>query len=208
HNALAFYAAGEQAGAQPQDAFELPADSPIFDPVDRFLAWNVQAPDAESRTVKAVKLYQELLRFHRNDRDPTAFLDADLYRLIFGHNKAIGEGKNERYKAALKRLAEEHPKHEVGVRALFHWGVLLRDEGDWVQARTLALRGKQALPNSHGGELCHNLVEQIESKSAVLDTERVWNDPWPTIRVRYRNLDKVHFRAVRVDFLERLKAIR
>ena len=33
----------------------------------------------------------------------------------------------------------------------------------------------------------------------------MWNAPWPTIQVRYRNITKVHFRAVRDDWLERFK---
>ena len=32
-------------------------------------------------TVKAVRLYQDLLRFHQDDADPAARLDADLLRL-------------------------------------------------------------------------------------------------------------------------------
>ena len=36
--ALNFYTAGEQAGAKAEDAFELTADSPVFGPVDDFVA--------------------------------------------------------------------------------------------------------------------------------------------------------------------------
>src|SRR5262249_41877288 len=39
YEALAFYTVGEQAAAQPQDAFELGSDSPIFDSGQKFLAW-------------------------------------------------------------------------------------------------------------------------------------------------------------------------
>jgi opacity protein-like surface antigen len=48
--------------------------------------------------------------------------------------------------------------------------------------------------------MCFNLIQQIEAKSAQLDTERVWNAPWPTLNVTYRNVTKVYFRAVAVDF--------
>jgi len=34
----------------------------------------------------------------------------------------------------------------------------------------------------------------------------VWNEPWPKIEVRYRNVTKVFFRAVPYDFEERLKS--
>ena len=36
-------------------------------------------------------------------------------------------------------------------------------------------------------------------------TERVWNQPLPTIQVRYRNVTKVYFRVVPYSYEERLK---
>ena len=54
--------------------------APGFAPVDEFLKWDVKA-NAESLTARAVRLYQDLLRFHATDKDRTAFLEADLYRL-------------------------------------------------------------------------------------------------------------------------------
>jgi uncharacterized protein YfaS (alpha-2-macroglobulin family) len=205
YNALAFYATGEQAGSKAEDAFELTADSPIFDPSAEFLKWVPKTTDTASRTLKAIRLYQDLLRFHEGDKDRSAFLDADLQRLVFGYNKAFGEDKNQRYKNALKRLADANEKHEVGVRALYHWASVLQQEGDLVRARDLALKGEKALPNSYGGKLCHNLVQQIEAKSSSITTERVWNAPWPTIDVHYRNLTKIYFRAIASSFDERIK---
>ena len=41
HQALEFYNSGEQAAAKSEDAFELAADSPIFRPVDEFIAWKI-----------------------------------------------------------------------------------------------------------------------------------------------------------------------
>src|SRR5262249_42652496 len=136
-----------------------------------FLKWDPQTSDKDSRTVRAIRLFQELLRFHQNDRDQSAFLDTDLGRLNFGQNKAVGDEKNARYKAALKRLAEANAKHEVGARARYHWAATLEQEGDLVQARTVALVGARGLPDSHGGKLCHNLVENIEAKTSSVTSE-------------------------------------
>src|SRR5260221_12082949 len=64
--ALTFYSSGEQAAAKPQDAFEVIASSPILDPVDAFIAWKIETNDTNSPVYKALRLYQELLAFHRN----------------------------------------------------------------------------------------------------------------------------------------------
>ncbi len=206
--ALSFYASAEQAGARPQDAFELSADSPVFDPAEKFLAWEPKTTNPADRTVKAVKLFQKLLAFHKADKDSSAFLDADLHRLRFGWNKAVGPDKNERYKAALAAFAGANDGHELFAMAQYQLAGVIRDEGDLVKAREVALAGLKAFPDSPGGKLCYNLVQDIEAKSSNVTTERVWADPLPAIRVNYKNVTKVYFRVVRDDFVERLKQTR
>ncbi len=218
HEALKFYTSGEQAAARPQDAFEVAAASPIFAPAEQFLAWKVETTDTDSPAFKAIRLYQDLLKFHQNDKAPGAFLDADLARLAFGHNLAFGEEKNARYKAALKTFVDKWADHELSALALEHWArALQQQEDDWVEARRLALRGAKAFPDSVGGKLCHNLVAAIQARSIQITTERVWNcgpdgraaakpSAGPAIQVRYRNLTQVYFRTVAYDwetFLDR-----
>ncbi len=205
HEALTFYNAGEQAAARPQDAFDLMADSPIFSDVDDFCGWQITTTDETSPLVKAIRLYQELLRFHRKDDEPTALIDADLNRLEFGYNQAFGEEKGSRYQAALKRFTDRWGDHEIAARALHNWATVLHDEGDWVQAHQLAVRGRNAFPDSIGGRRCFNLVQQIEAKSSAVSTERVWNDPIPRISLSYRNLNKVYFRILPADYQQLLK---
>ena len=68
-DALSFYTSAEQAGAKPQDAYELPADSPVFDTREKFLAWDVKTTDAGNKTIKALALYKKLLDFHKDDAE-------------------------------------------------------------------------------------------------------------------------------------------
>ena len=216
NQALDFYNAGEQAGAKAEDAFELAADGPIFQPVEQFLAWKPARTPAlsqrergtedDSPTLKAVRLYQQLLRFHENDSDKTAFIDVDLARLVLGHNKAVGEEKAALYKAALRRMIKDDFNHPISAMARYHLAMVLREENEQVDAHDIASEGMRAFPRSPGGILCYNLVKQIEAKSANIMTERVWNEPWPAIRVNYRNVTKVYFRIYRQDWLSRAKS--
>ena len=206
HEALKFYTSAEQAGAKAQDAFELFADKPVyglvpvFGTAEQFIAGKIERRADESPTEKAFFLFRDLLLFHRNDTDVTAFADADLARLVWAYNAAFGEDKAARYKAALKTFVERHADHEVSALALNYWGRVVQGQGDWVQARQLAQRGENAHRNSPGGKLCHNLIAEIEAKSAAINTERVWNLSTPTINVRYRNLTNIYFRAVAYDW--------
>ncbi|UCD53260.1 MAG: hypothetical protein JSW27_11560 [Phycisphaerales bacterium] len=196
HEALSFYNLGEQAGAESMDVFEVMADSPIFAPVADFLGWQPETTDTDSPKLKAIGLYQELLAFHQDDSDKTAFIDADLLRLTFGNNHALGPEKAERYVAALERFADRWAGHEIASRALYEWALIVHSQGNLVLAHELASRGWTAHPSSVGGIWCYNLIQQIEAKSASIKTERVWNDPLPAIEVTYKNVDRVFFRAV------------
>ena len=78
------------------------------------MAWQSTTTDADSPVVKAISSTRSLLRFHAaRTTDKAAFLDADLARLRFGNNKAFGEEKAARYKAALKRFIKEFGDHEI-----------------------------------------------------------------------------------------------
>ncbi len=208
HNALEFYSAAEQAGAKVQDAFELRVDSPIFAAREDFLAWKPTTTDESSAILRALQLYQELLDFHANDDDRSALLDADLLRLEFANALAVGEGKRERFQASLKRFEQANIQHEVSTRALHLLAEEIHSDGDFVQAHEVCEQAIARFTSSIGANACRNLIQRIESESAEATTERVWNSPWPTIDVRYRNLDKIYFRLVKFDFDEFIKSER
>lgn len=201
HEALAFYTSGEQAGAKAQDEFELMADGPVFGTTDDFLKWE---PAGEAITVQAIRLFQNLLRTRAGDADKTALLHCDLERLRFGKNRATGEERDARYVAALKRFAEQWADHEVSAWARFDWASQLAAETP-AEAHAIARQGAAAFPKSIGGTLCHNLLRQIEAKTLSIQTERVWNAPWPAISMRYRNFTALHFRLVRLDWAKELR---
>ncbi len=208
HEALEFYQAGEQGAVQAEDPFQIEADGPIFAGAFDFMTWQLPPIPEPSPLEKAVRLYQRLLAFHRDDADRSAFLDVDLARLAFGGNVAVGETARERYQAALERFIEGTADHESMARAIAALASRVHSDGDPARAHALARRGLGAFPDSAGGAECFNLIQQIEARSARIDTEAVWNAPWPTINVTYRNVTRAHFRAVPYDFDEYVRRSR
>lgn len=202
--ALDFYSRGEQAAALPTDAFEVDANSPLLGSLEEFLAWKPETTDDASPKLRAIRLYQALLGFHQTDADKSALLDADLHRLRYGFNTVYGESKNARYKTTLKSFIEKWADHELSATARERLARIIWGEGDAVEARIIALQGKNTFPNSIGGKLCNNLVEEIEAKSIAISTERVWNEPLPILKVEYRNVNHVWFRAYKFDYASRL----
>ncbi|CAN5337538.1 alpha-2-macroglobulin family protein [soil metagenome] len=202
--ALEFYSRGEQVAASPSDAFEVDAGSPLLGTLDEFLSWKPETTDGDSPKLKAIKLYQAVLAFHKDDKDKSALLDADLHRLAYGNAICFGETKPARYKAALKAFIDQWADHELSATARHSLARVIYGEGDAVEARNIAMQGKNAFPNSNGGKQCHNLIVEIEAKSINVMTERVWTDPLRTLRVDYRNIDKVWFRMYKLDWTSRL----
>jgi len=205
YEAIAFYASGEATVTQPEDAFELEAGSPIFAAPDQFLAWELSS---DGHLAKAIKLYQQLLRLHADDADRSAYLSADLERLLLGYSYAVGSEKDERYLAALKRFAEAHRDHALASLAYYRWAEVLQRQDKLVEAHKLAAEGKQLHPDSVGAKLCHNLIAQIEQREVTVLAERVWNKPWPAVEVSYRNIDHIYFRVVKADWESRLRQMR
>src|SRR5262249_15408667 len=159
-----------------------------FAPREEFVRWSISTPDSASPVRKALRLYQDLLRFHAEERDETAEIDADLWRLEFAEQHAVGLTRETRYAGALEGLIQRDADHELSTRAIHALATLRQRQGDLAEAWKLAKRGAERFPTSVGGIRCRNLVTQIEQKLLQVEvSENVWNAPPPTLRVTYRN---------------------
>ncbi len=199
HQALSFYKKGEQGVISVENPFEISADSPIFADNEQFLAWHPKSPDSYSPEYKAIQLYQKLLRFHQADSDPSALYDIELDRLNYAYNTAFGEDKSQRYTDSLDRFIENTQAHEISARARAKLATHYFHQGNSLLAHQIASQALQSFPQSVGTLECTNLINRIESKSAAITTESVWNASNPKINVSYANVDAVYFRAIKAD---------
>ncbi len=211
HDALAFATSGERGLVDPEDAFEIEATSPALGPVDAFRQADPAqlTTDSDSPLLQAWRLFQRLLDFHADDTDRTAFLAADLDRILWAAGAAVDAGEVtvvDRKTAALEAFIAQAGDHELASLARHALAETLRGQGNFVEARAIAVKGMEAHPASVGGKQCKNLVAAIDAKELSLATERAWAAPWPAIRVTYRNLATVHLRLAKADWLARLKA--
>jgi hypothetical protein len=209
-DALEFAASGERGLMAPEDAFELDVDSPALGTLEEFLAWQPEADEAvtdkESPVLEAAAVYRGLIEFHKADAERSALLAADLDRILWASNTAVGKGLDERKQAALRAFLERAGDHETAALAAFQLASIAQQQGDLVEARAIAAKAAAAHPQSHGAALCGNLVAEIESKQLVVSSERAWAAPFPAIRISYRNLAKVHLRVCKADWEGRLRA--
>ena len=201
HDALAYYKNDETGPVAGETEFEIADEDPIFAPAVEFLKWTPAATDPASPKYKAVRLYQALMRFHAGDAKPLARLDLDLARIEYGRNVAVGDHTEERYRAALERFIAQAGRQEPAVRALAKLAGACLQKKEYAQARALALKGSKLRPDSAGARECQDLIAEIEAPAAELSCDRVWDGADATIAITYRNVRKLHFRAVKLDFL-------
>jgi hypothetical protein len=208
-DAIAFATSGERGLVDPEDVFELEATSPALGDPDEFRSWKPEASssDADSPLLQAARLFRELLDFHAADEDRTAFLAADLDRILWAAGNAVDSGEvavADRKADALEAFIERAAGHELASQARHALAQVAREAGDLVEARAIAAQGMERHPASPGGALCKNLIAEIESRELSLATERAWAAPWPAVRVTYRNVDRVHLRLAKADWLKQL----
>ena len=196
---LDFYQLDEQI-VREQGSFQVPADSPMFSSVEQFLTWMPETQDEDSYVLQAIKIYQNLLKFHANDESPNARLDADLQRLEFGNQVAYGSDKTARYEAALQRFADQQQQHPLSSLALARLAGSKWANQNAAEAHRLASLGIQRFPDSRGASQCYNLLQEIEAKELTIQTERIWNSAGPTLQISARNLNQVHFRLLAFDY--------
>lgn len=212
HDAIAFATTGERGLGEPEDAFELEASSPALQDPTSFGNWKPMAgvdaaTDTNSPLLKVIDLYQDLLAFHVDDSDRTAFLAADLERLLWAGDTAVADAEAQPADAvedALQSFIERAGEHELSSQGRFHLASRLREDAP-AKAREVAMVAVEIHPNSVGGKQCRNLVAQIEAKELSLSTERTWAAPWPEVSISYRNLSKVYLRVAKANWEKRLK---
>ena len=162
--------------------------------------------DKDSPVLQVIRFYQKILNFHADDEDQTAFLSADLDRLIWARGVAVADAEAEPDDAIQKALSDFIDRaghHEISAMARVALAEILRPKNP-AEARAVALEAVERHPQSVGAKQCHNLIAQIEAKELAVATERTWAKPWPALHVTYRNIDRFHLRLVKADWEQRL----
>jgi hypothetical protein len=170
------------------------------------------AADLESAhpLARLAQLLADLESWHRaGDRLEAAFeARLELLRRLRG---AFARGDDR----ALLRQALERALDELG-RELEWWAVGQEMLASWVRqeespdslvrAREIALEGIAAHPDSVGGRRCRHLVAAIEAPEYSLEAMSTDGLDRRSVRVRHRNLDRLSFRAWRLDALATIES--
>ena len=221
HRAIDFYSSTEVGLTKPATTF-LMDRADYFAPSDEFSAIHITSPDPLSFEFQAIKLYQEVIAFHLQDKDPTALVDAETERLSFVHEKSLLPEKDSLYLAALHTLENQFKNHPSSTEVAYEIAVQLNGNEDhaipfqneeesvqplpetrkWDRRKTIETceAAISRFPDSFGSDNCRSLIESIKRPSLSITTGYASVAGKPSLAlVRYQNIAKVFFRLVKID---------
>lgn len=219
-NALDFYKTSENAIAKPAYKFNID-DIKYSDVNANFLSLEITSKDSVNLQLNALKIYQNLLRFHQKDKTSKAFVSANIERLNFvKQNATFGNPETEIIKTYQSEL---NAIKNNAVSALYSFEIaseLVNQATNYnpnaeTDSEALRWKNKEALsiceetiskfPKSNGAQKCEILIKRIYQPNLSLKTERYLPIDQPAlIQVNYKNLEKLDFDIFKVS-LKQLK---
>ncbi|HSK11937.1 MAG TPA: hypothetical protein VK907_01925 [Phnomibacter sp.] len=186
HKALTFLENDISGITKPVYAFEL-NDQASLAPSKIFIRHTYDTRDTSSNVFKAIRLYQDLIRFHLNDDKPDALIDVDVARVKFAYEKGVMQGKEQFYKNALEHIYGTYGKNEQAMQAGYLLATWWQQKGQKYDPATGTSEDKmafaialdyadkviRAFPKSEGGIAAKTLADEIRKASVGLTTEKV-----------------------------------
>jgi hypothetical protein len=127
HRAIDFFVDEKSYLAKPAYRFELNTEGPFKD-AEGFVKEKFVSRDTSSDKLWALKLMQDVMRFHQNDATPDAFIDVDLKRLVFVYGNSVLDTKEDLYVKALGFLKEKYKNNPAYVEISLRMAEYFRDK--------------------------------------------------------------------------------
>lgn len=217
HNALEFYKTSENSITKP--AYQFKIDNPSFlDDSEVFINLKLSSKDSTSLELNALKVYQNLIKFHRKDKQSKAFVHIDIARLNFVLQHATFDNKEDILIKNLTTNAEALTSSPLSALYNYEIASLYQQQGFEYDSEILNTEANEknrwknkeaidlcneviaAFPESDGAKKCEILKEQILQPSLGLQAEEFISVNTPSrILVNYKNLNALDFIIYRVN---------
>ncbi|MBK8556604.1 MAG: hypothetical protein IPL65_12930 [Lewinellaceae bacterium] len=214
NRALEFYTNERNYLSEPAYKFYLDQAS-AFAPAPAFCKAAFATSDSSSRKWQAVRVFQEVLNAHLQDKDPSARISADLQRLLFARNNSVLQNKDDAYESALLSLHKEYYDHAADPEIVLQLANYYLQKADTDpldntyrrRAVTEMEDAVQRHPGTYGALRCQQAINNIRTPSLQIATERAVLPNKPLLaEIQYRNLSLAWVKIVALpsdpDFLQ------
>jgi uncharacterized protein YfaS (alpha-2-macroglobulin family)/predicted DCC family thiol-disulfide oxidoreductase YuxK len=212
HEALDFYKTNETNITKPAYKFEIENPELLSD-AKTFTEIKLESTDSTSLQLNTLKIYQDLICFHLNDKEPQALADVNIERLKFVNENAIFSDKEALLLEALKTESEALKTDEVSalydfeIASIFYnqsqqYQPTTKEENRWKAKEAVAICNQviNTFPKSKGAEKCAVLKQQIEKQNLQITTESYLPvQQHARLLVSYKNMDSLHFKILKLS---------
>ncbi|RBW58103.1 alpha-2-macroglobulin [Tenacibaculum sp. E3R01] len=211
-NSLDFYKTTETNITKPSYQFKLNNPNLLSD-FNSFISINLTTKDTTSLQFNALKIYQDLLQFHAQNKNLEALVTTDLQRLTFVKQHGIFKNKEKLYLQALEASKNRYKTDEISGLYSFEIAKVYTELANTYQPNKVEnkhrFKNKEALdicnkiilqfPESDGAKKCEGLKQQILTKSLSIITEK--NIPinhFSKVLVTYKNSAELYFSIYKI----------
>ncbi len=216
HNALEFYKTSENSITQPSYKFKIDDEHYLADS-ETFINQSITPKDSASLQLNALKIYQNLLRFHRGNAMTEAFVANDIDRLKFAKQHSVLDHSDSLYLVSLNAKVARLKNNALSGLYQFEIAKLLSEQGQkynsnlstnenealrWKikEAITLCDEVVTKFPESDGAKKCHVLKQNLLLPNLSLKAENfIPTDKPSLILINYANLETLDFKIYKVS---------
>lgn len=197
---------------QPQAVFSLPGEA-AFAPAKTFAELKLDSKDPGSPQYHTLGLFQQVTRFHLNDKDPSALYDLELKRLDYVRDETFSDQKTDWYRQALEKLISTYPNHPISAEAHYRIAQLDMEDGGMYEplkgdahryglrdAHKRIVEAQKKYPDNRIKGNLEATIRDLESKEISIQIEEA-NLPDQPFRgyLSWKNLPVVYCRLIAVD---------
>ena len=213
HRAIDYFSNDEPSISHPLDAFKI--DNPdYFALPEEFIKMNFTTNDSLSFKYYALKIMQDVVKFHINNYDLRPLIDVELKRLNFIRSNAEFDDKDTLYFKSLIKLEEKYQKDPAVADVAYQiasqyynsgtmYNPLQSDDYKWDFKKAIEKCNQviETFPKTDGAKNCMNLTERIKSTKINLICESfVPSQKHFLGQVSYTNVSKLYLRIVPANY--------
>jgi uncharacterized protein YfaS (alpha-2-macroglobulin family) len=169
--------------------------------------------DSVDLVTSVLRVFQQVLLFHKNDKDRTAFIDADIQRIIWANKQFSNEEKEVLYSNALQQIIEDAGNEPAADEAWWLMAQLHKEKAasyspngntanryeNLTALQLIDKRLQQQTKASYGRKKLLDLKQDIQQKfiSTKVESVNVPNQPF-RLYISYTNTDTLYYRIIKI----------